>query len=181
SHPTTLLFHLLFRSIAIAIYMFGWIFTSNFILSFVFIILMLAADFWTCKNISGRRLVGLRWWNEIKDDGTSEWIFESRENRAVNPTDSRVFWTALYASPIIWGVLSVLALLRLQFSWFLVTLVAISMSTANVVGYTKCEKVKTLNLHQDAKNKMGQFIAEQGFAQRIMGSLITNRMGSMFG
>jgi hypothetical protein len=25
-----------------------------------------------------RLLVGLRWWNEVKDDGTNEWIYESR-------------------------------------------------------------------------------------------------------
>ncbi len=59
--------------------MFGWLFTSNFILSFVVIILLLAFDFWTVKNVSGRLLVGLRWWNEIKEDGSNEWIFESRE------------------------------------------------------------------------------------------------------
>ena len=28
------------------------------------------------KNVSGRLLVGLRWWHEVKDDGSSEWKFE---------------------------------------------------------------------------------------------------------
>jgi hypothetical protein len=79
SHPTALLFMLLFRSLAIGMYIFGWIFTSNFILAFVMIILFLAFDFWTVKNVSGRLLVGLRWWNEIKEDGSNEWIFESKE------------------------------------------------------------------------------------------------------
>lgn len=56
---------------------------------------MLAFDFWTVKNVSGRLLVGLRWWNEIKDDGSNEWVFESKENRTVNATDSRMFWFIL--------------------------------------------------------------------------------------
>lgn len=65
---------------------------------------MLAFDFWTVKNISGRLLVGylfiklrLRWWNEIKDDGTSEWVFESRENSVNNSVDKSFFWWGLYS------------------------------------------------------------------------------------
>lgn len=53
-------------------------FTDSFITSFVFIILLLSADFWTVKNITGRILVGLRWWNYIDDDGKSIWVYESR-------------------------------------------------------------------------------------------------------
>ena len=41
--------------------------------------LLLAADFWTVKNITGRLLVGLRWWNKVNEDGSTEWIFESRK------------------------------------------------------------------------------------------------------
>eukprot|EP01050_Picozoa_sp_SAG11_P010429 SAG11_NODE_1041_length_6056_cov_5.902468_6_plen_102_part_00 len=33
----------------------------------VLCILLLAMDFWTVKNVSGRLLVGLRWWNEIME------------------------------------------------------------------------------------------------------------------
>ena len=45
------------------------------------VVLLLAADFWTVKNITGRLLVGLRWWNKVNDDGSSEWVFESRKVR----------------------------------------------------------------------------------------------------
>lgn len=172
------MFLLLFRTTAIVIYMFGWIFITNFILSFVLIILMLAFDFWTVKNVSGRLLVGLRWWNEIREDSSNEWIFESREvfiinqNRVLNATDSRIFWTSLYAAPIIWIFLAVLAVFRLQASWFLVTLVAISMNSANLVGYTKCEK--------DAKKKLTQYISEQGFVQNLVGNAISQRLGAIF-
>jgi hypothetical protein len=55
----------------------GSIFTDNFTLVFVITILLLAFDFWTVKNISGRLLVGLRWWNEIQPDGSNKWVFES--------------------------------------------------------------------------------------------------------
>lgn len=58
-------------------YLLGSIFTDNFTLVFVVTILLLAFDFWTVKNVSGRLLVGLRWWNEIQEDGSNQWVFES--------------------------------------------------------------------------------------------------------
>lgn len=56
----------------------GW-FSDSFITSFVFVVLLLSADFWTVKNITGRLLVGLRWWNYVDDAGASHWVFESRK------------------------------------------------------------------------------------------------------
>lgn len=31
------------------------------------------------KNVTGRLMVGLRWWNYVDDDGVSHWVFESRK------------------------------------------------------------------------------------------------------
>lgn len=77
SHPVALIFHLLFRSLALFLYIFASI-VGDGVFSFVIIILLLSFDFWTVKNVTGRLLVGLRWWNEIKEDGSNLWIFESR-------------------------------------------------------------------------------------------------------
>ncbi|KAJ1518519.1 Golgi apparatus membrane protein TVP23 A [Coelomomyces lativittatus] len=80
SHPIALFFHLFFRSGALLTYLLGYYLTGNFILIFVLCVLLLAFDFWTIKNVTGRLLVGLRWWNEIKENGMNEWVFESRES-----------------------------------------------------------------------------------------------------
>ena len=40
---------------------------------------MLSFDFWVVKNVTGRLLVGLRWWNYIDEDGKSQWMFEARK------------------------------------------------------------------------------------------------------
>jgi hypothetical protein len=53
-HPVTIIFHLLFKSLAIFIYVFGSWITTNFIFTFVICIVLLAFDFWTVKNISGK-------------------------------------------------------------------------------------------------------------------------------
>ncbi|KAK7449452.1 golgi apparatus membrane protein TVP23 [Colletotrichum acutatum] len=90
------------------------------IMIFIITILLLAADFYYLKNIAGRRLVGLRWWNEVDvQTGDSQWVFESSEpgTKTINPTDSRFFWLALYVQPVLWILLAVFALVRLQFLW----------------------------------------------------------------
>jgi len=47
------------------------------------VVLLLSMDFWTVKNITGRLMVGLRWWNYVDDDGKSHWIFESKKVRLI--------------------------------------------------------------------------------------------------
>lgn len=40
-------------------------------------VLLSALDFWTVKNVTGRLLVGLRWWNDFDQNGREVWRFES--------------------------------------------------------------------------------------------------------
>lgn len=89
-------------------------------MTFIITILLLAADFYYLKNIAGRRLVGLRWWNEVDPStGDSQWVFESSEpgTKVVNATDSRFFWIAIYAQPVFWIALALVALLTFKFIW----------------------------------------------------------------
>lgn len=105
---------------SLLVYLFGLLFTSNFVLIFIITILLLAADFYYLKNIAGRRLVGLRWWNEVDvSTGDSQWVFESADpaTKVVNATDSRFFWLAMYAQPCLWVALAVLAVVRFEFIW----------------------------------------------------------------
>ena len=105
---------------SLLVYLFGLLFTSNFVLIFIITILLLAADFYYLKNIAGRRLVGLRWWNEVDvSTGDSQWVFESADpaTKVVNATDSRFFWLAMYAQPCLWVGLAVLAVVRFEFIW----------------------------------------------------------------
>jgi hypothetical protein len=82
--------------------------------------LLLATDFYYLKNIAGRRLVGLRWWNEVNPQtGDSHWVFESSDpsTKAINPTDNKFFWLALYSQPLLWVGLAIVAILRFEFIW----------------------------------------------------------------
>jgi hypothetical protein len=141
-HGTATVFHLLFKGLAIFVYLFcDLVSPDNFIITFVVCVLLLAFDFWTVKNVTGRLLVGLRWWNQVKPDGTNEWIYESvPADRVINANDSKVFWMTLYVTPVVWTILGIVALASLDFLWLLLVAVAVTLSGANLVGYWKCQK-----------------------------------------
>lgn len=138
-HPIAAFFHLLFKFAALALYIFGAWFSVDYVTTFVLCVLLLAFDFWTVKNITGRLLVGLRWWARTRDDGSNEWHFESAPaGRATSALDQRIFWWTLYATPVVWFMLASLALIRFNIDWLLVDLVAIGLTGANLYCYFKC-------------------------------------------
>ena len=80
------MFHFAFKICAYLIYMFEpWGFTSTFVM----VLLLLSLDFWLVKNLTGRLLAGLRWWNvaEVGQEGENKmvWKFEawSSEERQI--------------------------------------------------------------------------------------------------
>jgi hypothetical protein len=68
-HVVAVVFHFLFKVSAVLWYLFSGLLLQGFVLTFVVQVLLLAFDFWTVKNVTGRLLVGLRWWQELKPDG----------------------------------------------------------------------------------------------------------------
>lgn len=136
--------HVVFKLLALLLYILsGFFFSSEYVLTFVAVVLLSALDLWTVtprstathhacctaaappprpagpshgvpviwssalmqvKNVTGRLLVGLRWWNEIDSAGVSHWKFESfEEQRYIHPTDSNVFWLTLFIAPAVRG------------------------------------------------------------------------------
>jgi len=72
---------MVFRSLAIVAYFICPWAKATFPTTFVIIIILLSMDFWTVKNITGRLLAGLRYWNYVDDAGNNHWIFESKKVR----------------------------------------------------------------------------------------------------
>jgi hypothetical protein len=165
-HPGAVFFHLFFKVLVLFLYVFGSWFTDNFIFIFVICIILLAFDFWTVKNISGRLLVGLRWWSHVKDDGSNEWTFESLEDMAeISAWDSRIFWWGMYLTPLAWTFYFVVGLLRLKFEYLPIVIAAIMLSMANIIGYMKCSN--------SASTKM-QSLVENGMKGAAIGALAEN-------
>mmetsp|Transcript_28420 Transcript_28420/g.77847 ORF Transcript_28420/g.77847 Transcript_28420/m.77847 type:complete len:125 (-) Transcript_28420:533-907(-) len=99
---------------------------------------MLAFDFWTVKNVSGRLLVGLRWWSEVRDDGATEWKYESRETGLNSSSmDVAVFWVGLIIPAFIWFLFGIGSVFRLSFDWLLLIVIALALSGMHCLALLK--------------------------------------------
>ncbi|KAK3937119.1 hypothetical protein QBC46DRAFT_393539 [Diplogelasinospora grovesii] len=173
SHPITLLTFLGFRVSSLLVYLFGMLFTDNLVMIFIITILLLAADFYYLKNIAGRRLVGLRWWNEVDPStGGSHWVFESSEpgTKIINATDSRFFWLAIYAQPVLWILLAIVALFSLKFIWLPLIAIALVLTITNTLAFSRCDKFS------QASNIAGSALN----SGNIAGSIASNMFGRLF-
>ena len=170
AHPVATFFHLFFKALAIAMYLFLYLVIKNFVVSFVFITLCLAFDFWTTKNVTGRLMVGLRWWNEVHEDGKSVWRFESlpdKDKGRLDPVESMIFWGAVVLEPAVWIVCVVLALLSIppKVEWAVLVFIALVLSCVNFAGYVKCARGARRALRRAATKKATQVAAKAVIAQ----------------
>ncbi|OCH96476.1 Golgi apparatus membrane protein TVP23 [Obba rivulosa] len=181
AHPLALLFLYLFRIAAITVYILCGFFTSNFVLSTVFVVVLLAMDFWNCRNVAGRTLVGLRYWNQVDEDGESFWVFESRDpSRPANPVDSKMFWIALYTFPLLWLALLIVSLLKFNLSFVPIVMLALVFNVTNAIGFTYADR--------DAKQKWANNLASSGwnmglggFGGQILTGVVKSSVGRVFG
>lgn len=158
---------------SLLVYLFGLIFTANFILIFILSIILLSIDFYNIKNIAGRRLVGLRWWNEVNPaSGDTTMVFESlpaeEAEARVNATDKRFFWLALYLQPLLWFALGLVAIVKLELIWLTLVstytsapdecsvlsasrqlltapVIALILTVTNTVAFSRCDKFSQAN------------------------------------
>ncbi|KAL4881624.1 hypothetical protein BJY04DRAFT_188473 [Aspergillus karnatakaensis] len=170
AHPITLLVFLGFRLGALLMYLFGVLFIKNFILIFILTLLLLSADFYYLKNIAGRRLVGLRWWNEVNTStGDSHWVFESADpnTRTVTATDKRFFWLSLYVAPALWIALGILAVVRLNsVIWLSLIAIALVLTITNTTAFSRCDRFSQASTF--ANNAFG-------------GAIVSNLAGGLVG
>jgi len=161
--PWVAFFHFFFRISALVVYLFGTQFSSSFIGVFVTVILLLSLDFWTVKNVSGRIMVGLRWWNYINDGGVSEWHFESRDGTSNldslasnfgGKADARLFWIGLVIAPVMWIIFFLTALFGFRFQWMILVIIGLTMSMSNLFGYLRCRLGSTESVTNMANTYM---------------------------
>jgi len=154
-------------------YLFGVLFIKNFVLVFILTLLLLSIDFYYLKNIAGRRLVGLRWWNEVNTTtGDSHWVFESASRGDTqNATDKRFFWLSMYVAPALWVGLGVLAIVRfLNVIWLVIVAIAMILTITNTVAFSRCDKFS------QASSLAGGAFSASGLA----GSIASNMVGRFF-
>lgn len=149
SHPLLLSFHLAGKAVPIVFYIIGSMFL-NFTPQFITVVLLLSFDFYLTKNITGRKLVQLRWWYDSTDVNKtlallSNRISSMRPGPPINAIDSKLFWWSMYLTPVIWGVFAILCLLRLKIFYLVLVIVAVCLTAWNTYGFRCCDKWEPAN------------------------------------
>jgi len=171
---------MLFKGVAILYYILCEMLfrIHSFITNFIVLLVFLSADFWVVKNVTGRLLVGLRWWNDTSEgDG---WRFESLEEgqRQLNSTDKFFFWTGLIGNAAIWILYTIFTLFQpSHWVYLLICGIALTMGGSNVYGYFKCSKEARRVVQQYAERYTQEAImtAASSGLQSAMRSGNTNR------
>ncbi|XP_060003098.1 Golgi apparatus membrane protein TVP23 homolog B-like [Lagenorhynchus albirostris] len=161
SHPVASFFHLFFRVGAIRVYLPCEWFSTSFIACMVTIILLLSCDFGAVKNVTGRLMAGLRWWNHTDEDGKSHWVSESRkafsqDSKTVPEAESRISWLGLIACLVLWVIFAFSALFSFRVKWLAVVIMGVVLQGANLYGYIRCKVGSRKNLTSMATSYLGK-------------------------
>lgn len=62
------LLHIVLKIVVVIVYVVFPFFSDSFFVKEIVVILA-AVDFWIVKNVTGRLLVGLRWWVDFQENG----------------------------------------------------------------------------------------------------------------
>ena len=152
---TAILLHFVFKVMAILSYFFCMLIFNSFICMFICVTVSQAFDFWIVKNISGRLLVGMRWWQTVNQEGNTEIQFEKLEDTSsLHSVDKYVFWYSTYGIALFWVLVSILNLTNL-FTYFPLCILSAVLSMTNVLRYTQCYRQGgTFSIFTLAKEKM---------------------------
>ena len=107
--------HTVFKLLAFIIYMAASIITSSFIACFILVMMLLSADFWVVKNVSGRLLAGLRWWSVVDEEGNVVWRYESwteEQRELAQRGEGTYFWSSMITHQVLWTLLAVVSVFR---------------------------------------------------------------------
>ena len=161
SHPIICLLTFIFKLAAFVIYIIISFFTKQKGLVYLSVILLGSVDFWITKNVSGRFLVGLRWWNEVKKDGKEVWIFESKNEKTEATSDKSVFWTSLYVNGFGWAILFLFKLITLSITNAIIAFTMLIFAGINLYGFYKCSKEQQGKLSKLGTKAVSNIVRER--------------------
>ncbi len=162
AHAGALLAHTLVPASALAFYLLGGVAVSSFVGHALPVVLLQLAAFWITKNVSGRLLVGLRWWS-----APSGLSFEHRPAPyAPRLADRQLFWALLWAPAVLWPLLGLASAMRLSPSWLAVDACGAFLAATNLASYRRCAT------HAGARSRASP--SASVIANRILGSAIAS-------
>ncbi len=143
TYPMISLLTVLIKLASIISFFLFSIFLSNEAIIMFIVVLFGACDFWITKNISGRFLAGLRWYNLLKlETNTEIWVFEGKNENNADFIDKGIFWYSLYFNDIVWIILFLWEIIRLKFDWSFICLILIIFTFTNTYGFYRSSNIQ---------------------------------------
>ena len=106
--PTAFLLNIILKGIPIGIFFFSGVLVAIFNKTLVYqlIVIFVVVEFWFTKNITGRRLIGIRWYFGEDQYGREKLMYECRANdEYISFVSSKLFWILQLIYVAIPGVL----------------------------------------------------------------------------
>ena len=143
SYPMISLLTVLMKLASIISFFIFSIFLSNEAIIMFIVVLIGACDFWITKNISGRFLAGLRWYNKLNiEKNTENWVFEGKREQNMDFIDKAIFWYSLYLNDVVWVVLLLWEIIRLKFDWCFICLILLIFTFTNTYGFHRSSNIQ---------------------------------------
>lgn len=152
-------FHIFFKLCNIVSYqVLGLFFSQMFV--FITVTVFAVCDFWVVKNVTGRMLLGMRWWTTIDEDGLEKWFFESYnfDFQKEQEAQSNIFWPAQILCTLFWVVMLFLKIITFTLLWSCLATICLTQTGLNLYGYYKCSK--------DQKKKMANLMEKLDTAKK---------------
>ncbi len=142
SRPLPCFFHCVFKLVAALSYLFSGLLLQSLVVRFLLTFMSLVTDFWVTKNLTGRMLVGLRWWSgDVGDSQGQAVYFESFDaDLNFNAFDKSIFWGGLLSATGFWLFFALGRLLTADLLWGLLSCTGLLLNWTNLKSYYQCHR-----------------------------------------
>lgn len=113
--------------------------TDQYLSVFIVISVLVSCDFWVTKNISGRKLVALRWYSKINEDNEEKWFFETSGVRVPATINVGIFWISQAIAIIFWLVIVLINSFTLSVFWSFLAIFCCVLLLANFLCFLECK------------------------------------------
>lgn len=127
------------KFILVILFLIGLFSQSFTVLQWTISILSSSISFWLTYTLFGKRLVGLRFYNDTDRNG-GKWVFKDAPNDFyVSQKQRKTFWNVLAGDLVVYMILLLIALIRLELSWMLISIFEFTLAFILYIGYARCD------------------------------------------
>ncbi|CAD8056237.1 unnamed protein product [Paramecium sonneborni] len=157
SHPVMWLLHILLKACAFFSYLLLGYIIQNMFYEMIILLICHGVDFYLVKNVTGRYLIGVRWYTDLSFHGQEIYKYEFYNKGEVNAIDSTVFWYCQFGSSCLWAFFVFANIFQFGFIDIFLAGIGACLNWINLWGYYKGSQEQ-----QKKMRNIKQFLAKKG-------------------